>query len=220
LSKVLIPFQADEFSQYSWAHRHPKDGWRERYRKNQERLDNRIAEIVEGNPPAPDGKGQYKYRRYGKIDQDAELIAGNDDLVELGAEEGGDSATDDEGGTVQTKRLNAQPQEEEEEDEGHSMVHQPGASFNPRNQDAESPEEAEEQTTEREPETGPRTRAATRRGGISPREVRTPKRRRTVSPTFRRSRLGLTTARFRSARNKLWKNLSPMTSMRPYEGPR
>lgn len=141
--------------------------------------------------------------------------------MELGAEEGGDSTTDDEGGTVQTKRLNAQPQEEEEEEEeeGHFIVHQPGAISNPRNKDAESLEEAEEQITEPEPETGPRTRAATRRGGVSPREARTPKRRRTVSSTFPRSRLGLTTARFRSTQNKLSKNLSPITP-RPYEGPR
>jgi hypothetical protein len=222
LSKVLIPFQADEFGQYTWAHRHPKDGWRERYRKNKERLDNRIAEIVEGNPTAPGGKGHYNYRRYGKIDQDAELIAGNDDLVELGAEEGGDSATDNEGGTVQTKRLNAQPQEEEEEEEGHFMAHKPGAIPNPRNQDAESAEEVEEQITEPEPETRPRTRAATRRGGVSPREARTSKRRRTVSPTFTRSRLvssWVDHSSFRSAQNKLSKNLSPMTP-RPYERPR
>lgn len=183
-------------------------------------MDNRIAEIVEGNPPAPDGKGQYKYRRYGRIDQDAELIANNDDLVELGAEDGGDSATDDEGGVVQTKRMNAQPQEEEEEeDEGQSIGLQPGVSPSPRNQDAEPPEEAEERTTEREPETGPLTRAAARRGGVSPGDALASKRRRTVSPTFfTRSRLRLTTPRFRSTRNKLWRNLSPMTSMRPYEG--
>ena len=142
--------------------------------------------------------------------------------MELGAEEGGDSATDDEGGAVQTKRMDAQPQEEEEEeDEGQSIVHRPGESPNPRNQDAEPPEEAEEQTTEREAETGPRTRAATRRGGVLLGEPLPSKRRRTVSPTFfPRSRLSLTTARFRSAHNKLWRNLSSMTSMRPYEGPR
>jgi hypothetical protein len=214
----LISFQADEFDQYTWARRHTKDGWRERYRKNQERLDNRIAEIVEGNPPAPDGKGQYKYRRYGRIDQDAELIADNNEFVELGAEEGGYSATDDEDGPVRTKRMNAQPQEEEEEeDEGQSIVHRPGASPNTRNQDPEPPEEA---IAEREPETGPLARVATQRGGASLSGAPASKGRRIVSPTFPCSRLSLAIARFRSARNSLWRNLFPMTSMRPYEGPR
>jgi hypothetical protein len=200
----LISFQADEFGQYTWARRHTKDGWRERYRKNQERLDNRIAEIVEGNPPAPDGKGQYKYRRYGRIDQDAELIADNNEFVELNAEEGGYSATDDEDGTVQTKRMNTQPQEEEEEeDEGQSIVQWPGASPNPRNQDPEPPEEAKKQTAEREPETGPLTRSAMQQGGASLSGAPASKGRRTVSPTFPCSRLSLTTARFRSARNNL-----------------
>lgn len=215
----LISFQADEFGQYTWAHRHTKDGWRERYRKNQERLDNRIAEIVEGNPPAPNGKGQYKYRRYGRIDQDAELIADNTEFVELGAEEGGYSATDDEDGTVQTKRMNAQPQEEEEEeDEGQS--YQPGATPNPRNHDHEPPEEAKKQIAEREPETGPFARVATQRGGASLSGAPVSKGRRIVSPTFPCSRLSLAIARFRSARNNLSRYLFPMTSMRPYEGPR
>ena len=218
MSIFLISFQEDEFGQYTWARRHTKDGWRERYRKNQERLDNRIAEIVEGNPPVPDGKGQYKYRRYGRIDQDAELIADNNEFVELDAEEGGYSATDDEGGTVQTKRMNTQPQEEEEEeeeDEGQSIVHWPGASPNPRNQDPEPPEESKKQTAEREPETGPLTRAATQRGGTSLSGAPASKGRRTVSPTFPCSHLSLTTARFRSARNDLWRNLIPMSSRRP-----
>jgi len=144
-------------------------------------MDDRIAEIVKGCPPALDGKGRYMFRRYGQIDQDPELNGYNDDLAEFD-EEGRDSATDDEGAPVQAKRVNAQPEEEEEEeDEWQPAMHLPGAA-SPRSQDAEPlEEEARERITERQPETRPRTRAATRRGRTSPSAALASKRRRKVS---------------------------------------
>ena len=145
------PFQADQFGQYKWAHRHPKGGWRERYRKNRDRMDRRIAQIVENNPPPLDGKGRYKYRRYGKIDEDDEMNADDDGLVELDEEERRDSATDNEDSPVQVKRANARRQEEEEEeedDEGHAVMHRPEAGFNLRSRNAKRQEEEEEEDEE------------------------------------------------------------------------
>lgn len=163
-------------------HRHPKDGWRERYRKNQDRLDNRVTEIVQETPPPPDGKGRYKFRRYGRIDQDPELNDYEHDLAEFDAEEGDDSATDDECVPIQTKKMDNQPQEEEDdEDEGQAVMHQSRARVGPHHQDAEAPEEFEEQTTEHRPKKGPRTRAATRRSRASPVGTLSLKRRRSVS---------------------------------------
>ena len=186
-------------------------------------MDNRIADIAEGRPPAPDGKGRYKSRRYGRIDQDPELNTYNDDLADFDEEEGRDSATDDEGDPVQTKRVDAQPEEEEEgEDEGQAALYLPEAA-SPRNQDAEPlEEEAAEQTIERQPDTSPRTRAATRRGRVSPSGALASKRRRKVGLpfSFPRSRLRLTMRRFRRTHSRFWKNLSLMTSRRPYEVPR
>jgi hypothetical protein len=110
-----------------------------------------IAEIVKENPPAPDEKGRYKFRRYVRIDQDDELNADDDEL------ERGDSATDNEGGPVETRRTDAQRQEEEEDDyDG-------------------------EQAAAPEPKTRPRTRAATRQSRALRVETPMPKRRRTVS---------------------------------------
>jgi hypothetical protein len=175
--------RADEFGQYAWARRHPKDGWRERYRRNQERLDKRITRIVEKNPPSLDGKGQYMSRRYGRIVQDHELDADDEELVGLDPEERGDSATDNEDSPVQTKKADVQRQEEEEEeDEGQVVMQRPGAT-NPRSQDSERQEEerAEEQAAEW-PETGSPTRMATRRSRISRGETPGPKRRRTRAP--------------------------------------
>jgi hypothetical protein len=123
-------------------------------------MDNRIAEIVEGRPPALDGKGQYTFRRFGRINQDPELNAYNDDLKGFDEEEGRDSATDDEGAPIQTKRVDAQPEEEEEEDEGQATMKPTGAA-SPQGQDAE------EQTTGRQPKTSIRKRVATRQGRVS-----------------------------------------------------
>ncbi|KAH9978448.1 hypothetical protein BJV74DRAFT_859231 [Russula compacta] len=170
--------RADEFGQYSWAHRHPKDGWRERYRKNQDRLDKRIAEIVKKNPPAYGGKGLYMSRRYGKISQDDEVDADDNELY---AEERRDSATDEESGPVKTRRMDAQREEEEEEEEEEedgeqAEVHWAGAGPSPRNQQ-DAKEETEEQATGPQPETGPRTRMATRRSRVSLGKLPVPKKR-------------------------------------------
>ncbi|KAI9436177.1 hypothetical protein H4582DRAFT_1964883 [Lactarius indigo] len=128
--------RADQFGQYTWAQRHTKDAWRERYRKNWYRLDQRIAEIVEENPPAPDGKGLYKFRRFGKFDQDE--LEGEEFMLD--AEEGADSATDNEDGPVRAKRAGSQPQKEEEEEDGEEE-YQPEAGVNPRTQDSYHREE-------------------------------------------------------------------------------
>jgi hypothetical protein len=181
------PYQVDEFGQYKWAYRHPKDGWRERYRKNRDRMDKRVAQIVEENPPPPDGKGLYKYRRYGKIDEDDELNADDDGLVEMDEEERGDSATDNEDSPVQIKRANAQRQEEEEEEEddmGQAVMHQPEANSNLRSRGAERREKeiTEEQAGEQQPEAG-HTRSTRRRSRVSG-DAPGPKRRRTVSSLF------------------------------------
>ncbi|CAL1696051.1 unnamed protein product [Somion occarium] len=49
--------------EYSWVSRHTWQSWRERYKKNAFRLDNRIAQIVEEKKPALGEKGQYGYVR-------------------------------------------------------------------------------------------------------------------------------------------------------------
>ncbi|KAH8980387.1 hypothetical protein EDB86DRAFT_2980409 [Lactarius hatsudake] len=122
--------RTDQFGQYTWAQRHTKDAWRERYRKNWFRLDQRIAEIVEENPPAPDGKGRYKFRRFGRLDQDE--LEGEEFMLD--AEEGAESATDNEDGPVWAKRASTQPQKEEEEEDGEEEYH-------PRSQDSYHEEE-------------------------------------------------------------------------------
>ncbi|KAJ3015248.1 hypothetical protein NUW54_g1098 [Trametes sanguinea] len=48
---------------FQWAARHPADSWRERYKKNQERLNPIIERLVEENPPPEDGKGVWPYDR-------------------------------------------------------------------------------------------------------------------------------------------------------------
>jgi hypothetical protein len=148
-------------------------------------MDKRIAQIVEKNPPPPDGKGRYMYRRYGKIDEDDELNADDDGLVELNEEERRDSATDNEDSPVQIKRANAQRQEEEEEEEdgeGQAVMHRPEAGSNLRRRDAERQEE--ESTEEQVEEQRRRTRSTTRRSRVSPGDAPGPKRRRTVSSPF------------------------------------
>ena len=119
-------------------------------------------------------------RRYGKIGQDDEVEADDNELY---AEERRDSATDEESGPVKTRRMEAQREEEEEEegeDGGQAEMHWPGAGPSPRNQqDAE-----EEQTAGPQPETGPRTRMATRRSRISLAKLPVQKKRRTVSFTI------------------------------------
>jgi len=146
-------------------------------------MDERIAQIVENNPPPPDGKGRYMYRRYGKIDEDDELKADDDGLVEMDEEERRDSATDNEDSPVQIKR-NAQRQEEEEEEEedgeGQAVMHRPEASSNLRSQGAKRQEAeiTEEQAGEQQPEVG-RTRSTRRRSRVSLGDALGPKRRRT-----------------------------------------
>jgi hypothetical protein len=179
-----FPVQADEFGQYTWARRHTKDGWRERYRKNRRRLDERIADIVKRNPPVPDDKGRYKFRRYGRTDQDDELDADDDGFYD---EERGDSATDNEDDPVHSMRINALRHEEEEEDDDDDdgeqvALHQPGPSQ--RDQDAmhEEEEQAEEQALVPQPRPRPQTRAVTRQSRTSLVQARASKRRRKVSP--------------------------------------
>jgi len=175
--------QANDFGQYRWAHRHPKDGWRERYRKNQDRLDKRIAEIVQRNPPAVHGKGGYASRRFGGIDRDPELNA-YDDLSDAGGK--GDSATDDEDGPVKSKRTDALREEEEEEgdDSCQAIKYQLGAGLSEHNWDAEQQDEVgDKQVTEHQPEQGPQTRARTRQNRVSLGEAPASKKRRTVAQT-------------------------------------
>jgi hypothetical protein len=191
-------------------------------------MDRRIAQIVEENPPPPGGKGRYKYRRYGKIDEDDELNADDDGFDEMDEEERRDSATDNEDSPVLIKRANAQRQEEEEEDDDdvrQAVMHRPEASSNLRSRDAERREEelTEEQAGEQQPEAG-RTRSTRRRGQVSLGDVLGPKRRRTVSsPSTSLPRLlsdSLTLKRrLRSAHHRLlWRSLgSLMISMRHYE---
>ena len=49
--------------EYAWVSRHTWQSWRERYKKNAERLDTIIASIVEQKKPAQGEKGQYGYVR-------------------------------------------------------------------------------------------------------------------------------------------------------------
>ena len=58
----LICFQSAE-SEYAWVSRHTWQSWRERYKKNAERLDKVIAGIVEEKMPQRGEKGQYGYVR-------------------------------------------------------------------------------------------------------------------------------------------------------------
>ena len=212
------PFQADEFGQYKWAHRHPEGGWRERYRKNRDRMDKRIAQIVEESPPSPDGKGRYMYRRNGKVDKDDELNADDEGLVRLDEEESRDSATDNEDSPVQIRIASAQRQEEEEEDsEGQAIMHRPEATYNLRSRNAKRQEEesTEGQTAKQRP-VADRTRSSTRRSRVPLSEAPRPERRRTVSFTILFSALAsfdrLTLKRrFRSVHCKLlWRNLGTL----------
>lgn len=189
------PFQANEFGQYEWAHRHPEGGWRERYRKNRDRMDEGIAKIVEKTPPPADGKGRYMYRRYGKADKDDELNADDDAVeLELDEEERRDSATDNEDSPVhpvQVKRADALRQEEEEEEEdGEEQVvmHQPEASSNlhswyAKRQEEGSTKELAGEQQQQQPESR-RTRSTTRQSRVPRGNAPGPKGRRTVSSPF------------------------------------
>ncbi|KAH9961016.1 hypothetical protein BC827DRAFT_349894 [Russula dissimulans] len=184
--------RAREFGQYSWAHRHPKDSWRERYRKNRDRMDERIAEIAEENPLPRDGKGLYKSRRFGNIDKDDEWMDADDEPPDLGEGERSESATDNEDGPVQvqTKRMEVQRREEEEEEEGDEDVgaakHQLATEPSQPSQAAETQgrEEVEEQTTKLQPETGPPADVAARRTRISLNREPVQTRRRTARRRF------------------------------------
>lgn len=48
---------------YSWVNRHTWQSWRERYKKNAERLDKRITHIVDERKPLVGEKGQYAFVR-------------------------------------------------------------------------------------------------------------------------------------------------------------
>ncbi|KAI9452001.1 hypothetical protein BJY52DRAFT_1295471 [Lactarius psammicola] len=174
--------RAGQFGQYTWAQRHTKDAWRERYRKNQDRLDQRIAEIVEENPPAPDGRGRYKSRRFGKLDR--EETEGEEFVLD--AEEDAGSATDNEDGPVLARKVSTRPQEEEEEDE---EEHRPKAESSPRSQDSylEEEEEGQEaQTAGRQQRAGPTLRIKASRGKRWPSHSKTPVSKRRKAATSRR----------------------------------
>jgi hypothetical protein len=144
-------------------------------------LDKRIAEIVQRNPPAPDGKGRYASRRFGRIDRDPELNA-YDDLSDAGDK--GDSATDEEDGPVKSKRTDALREEEEEEgdDSRQAIKYQLGAGPSEHNWEAEQQDEVEDkQITEHRHEQGPRTRARTQQSRASLGEAPASKKRRKVS---------------------------------------
>ncbi|KAI0294258.1 hypothetical protein B0F90DRAFT_1757693 [Multifurca ochricompacta] len=171
--------RANEFGQFTWAQRHTKDAWRERYRKNQERLDERITEIVEESPPAADGKGRYILRRYKRVEQDDELIA---DEGGLDTKERRESETDDEDGPVQSGRTDFHRQEEEEEEEGEEG--EPVAAHKPESlliQTEENGEEGEPTTT-RQSRAGSSLRivGSRRRGRVSHSEAPLPKGRRAI----------------------------------------
>ncbi|KAI9452672.1 hypothetical protein F5148DRAFT_1330937 [Russula earlei] len=174
--------RADEFGQYSWAHRHPKDGWRQRYRKNQNRLDARIAEIVKEAPPSPDGKGRYMSRRYGKID---ELNAEDDELTGLYSEERSDSAADNYR-PVQTRSTHPQRQGgegEEAKDVGPKRLRTAKTDFHVAHGQLYS-QKAVSQTTARESRKRKRmdVRAQPLVPSLSPRRTRARSRSRLVKP--------------------------------------
>lgn len=63
IPSCLLPrFQAGE-PEYAWVSRHTWQSWRERYKKNAERLDKVIGRIVEQKMPQRGEKGQYGYVR-------------------------------------------------------------------------------------------------------------------------------------------------------------
>ncbi|KAH9018149.1 hypothetical protein EDB85DRAFT_2013370 [Lactarius pseudohatsudake] len=165
--------RADQFGQYTWAQRHTKDAWRERYRKNWFRLDQRIAEIVEENPPAPDGKGRYKSRRFGRLDQDE--LEGEEFMLD--AEEGAESATDNEDGPVWAKRASTQPQKEEEEDAEEE--------YHLRSQDSyhEEEDDQEAQAVGRRSKAGPtpRSKVTRQKRWVSQGKTSAPKRRKAAT---------------------------------------
>ena len=59
----LISFEQSNDPGYSWVGRHTWQSWRERYKKNAERLDSQINRYVDEKKPAPGEKGQYGYVR-------------------------------------------------------------------------------------------------------------------------------------------------------------
>ncbi|TBU29335.1 hypothetical protein BD311DRAFT_720911 [Dichomitus squalens] len=63
--------------EFGWARRHTWHSWRERYRKNDARLDPIIDQIVAANPPPVDGKGLYEYSRLVNAKQHYEFMKKN-----------------------------------------------------------------------------------------------------------------------------------------------
>lgn len=58
----LLPKPATD-PRYAWADRHTWQSWRERYKKNKDRLDKMIAQIVEAKHIVPGQAGQHNYVR-------------------------------------------------------------------------------------------------------------------------------------------------------------
>ena len=153
-------------------------------------MDKRIAEIAEENTPTFDGKGLYRSRRFGNIDQDDEWMNVDDEPADLDEGEKSESATDNEDGPVQVqirkKDVQRREEEEEEEEDVGAATHQSAAapSLPGRGAETQGGEEVEEQSTEPQPETGPPPDMAARRSRVSLRREPIQTRRRTVSPFF------------------------------------
>ena len=65
-SYILILTNAEDAqnpAEFGFAKRHPWQSWRERYKKNSQRLDLMIADMVAADPPPADGKGLFLYSR-------------------------------------------------------------------------------------------------------------------------------------------------------------
>ena len=54
----MVGFQANEPG-YAWVVRHTWQSWRERYKKNAQRLDKRIAVIVDEKDPSQEGQQNF-----------------------------------------------------------------------------------------------------------------------------------------------------------------
>ena len=97
-----------------WALRHPAESWRERYKKNRDRLNPIIDRMVKANPPPPDGKGLYHLSRLSnKRRQHMAFMQKNAQLQLDDVEEEGDEMEEEEEGE-EAGEFNAQPQDREQ----------------------------------------------------------------------------------------------------------